>query len=279
LDNYQYLNKNLSKEQQMNSKTTTGKEQKKENTTKEVLISDKTNKGFIPILTQNIDKIDSTGSNFLFNLYQKLGCASFVNAFSNAVDHVDDAWKSRDTIEGTMIYDVFVNLTPEEIQEYVNIWNRIYSRSGTKKWIDRGSESGAIKKLMAKLIQKKSLNPAELKIGDICGIYYPPSWHHEEAFFEGGKKYFTDKKGTKGKGNVTGKIITSGTGWTFNTHLGIVGAIEKNKPVIIHAIPGFNWFKESDIVDIWADGIDKIRGGGQIVWVERPSTQQSSQKL
>ena len=251
------------------------KEQNKTKTEKKVLISDSTNVNFIPKLKLSIDKLDSSKSNVIFNIEQPLGCATFVNQFSDAVDAVDDAWKSRDVIDGTLIYDVFDSLTKEEIQNCINIWNKIYSRPGTQKWKDKGIEEGNIKNFISNLIKKKPLNSSILKVGDICGIFYPPSFHHEEAFFEGGKNYFTDKNGKKGMGNIPGRTITSGKGWTSNTHLGIVGAIENGKPLIIHATPR----SDKKSVNIWADGVDKLKGGGKIVWVERPKTTQNPKNL
>ena len=243
---------------------------------KKVLISDQTNANFLNRLRSSIARIDSSASNNIFNINRKVGCATFVNEFTNAVGAVGDAWLSRDVINGTVIYDVFNPLNKEQRNFCINLWNRIWKREGTQKWI-KGSKAPAaeaIKTFITGFIAKKPLDPSILKVGDICGIFYPPSSHHEEAFFLGGKNYFTDAKGNMGKGNVPGKTITSGTGWTFNTHLGIVGAIEKGKPVIIHATP-----KDNNSTHIWADGIPNLKSDGKIVWVERPLTKQSPKQL
>lgn len=241
---------------------------------KKVFISDQTNQAFLKKLSSQIARIDSSASNNIFNINMKVGCATFVNQFTNAVNAVGDAWLSRDVINGKVIYDVFNPLTPKQRNFCVNLWNKIYNRKSVQKWQKSGEESDNIKKFITSLIAGKRLDPSILKVGDICGIYYPPSSHHEEAFFLGGKNYFTDEKGNMGKGNVPGKTITSGTGWTFNTHLGIVGAIEKGKPVIFHATP-----RNNNSTFVWADGIPNLIDGGKIVWVERPLTAQSPKQL
>jgi hypothetical protein len=53
----------------------------------------------------------------------------------------------------------------------------------------------------------------------------------------------------------------------MNTHLGIVGAIKNGKPIIFHNIPA-----SKTVGQVWADPIDKIHGGGKIVWARRPKS-------
>ena len=247
----------------------------KDASTKEVQISDKTNSVFLPKIKNAKSAIDSNRSKVLFSIDQKLGCATFVNQFSDAVNVVGDAWKARDVVDGTMIYDIFSNLTKDQIATCINLWNSIYLEIKKNPQIKFDKDNLGnnvvqdIKKLVESLLETKQLEPEKLKIGDICGIYFPPSSYHGEAFYEAGKNYFTDQNGVKGKGNVPGRTITSGSrSWTMNTHVGIVGAIENGKPVIFHAIP------QNQGVNIWADGIDKIHGGGKIVWVKRPKLSQ-----
>ena len=254
---------------------------------KKIQISDKTNSIYIDRIKSVENAIDSTKSSVLFGIKKDLGCATFVNDFTEALNVVGDAWLARDIINGTLIYDVFSNLTQDQIKSCINLWNSIYSRKErtiknkkgvTKKvkWIEGQTEmANKIRNLIQSISAGKKLDPKKLKVGDICGIYYPPSGHQEEAFFEGGKNYFTDEKGKKGIGNVPGKTITGGQSWCMNTHLGIVGAIENGNPVVFHAIPKRN----NSGVNIWADGINKIHGGGKIVWVERPKNLQNQINL
>jgi LysM repeat protein len=257
----------------------TDKEQDKK--IKVVQISNQTDPDYIKKLKEVKSSIDSSGSKVLFDVNKPLGCATFVNGFTKAVEYVNDAWKARDTIEGTVIYDVFKGLDKDQIATCINLWNEIYQRKpalvldGTNsknvKWRLGQKEGKEIRNLIINLLEKNPLDAKKLKIGDICGIFYPASIRQEQAFYEAGKNYFTDANGNKGRGNVPGRTIAEGKSWAMNSHVGIVGAIENGNPVIFHAIPKYGGLA----VDIWADGVDKIHGGGKIVWVKRPKTSQS----
>ena len=249
--------------------------------TKSVQVSDKTNSEFMKTLKLVKSSIDSSVSKVLFNIHGSVGCAGFVNEFTDAVSYVNDAWKARDTFPGTVIYDVFTGLNEGQIATCINLWKEIYKRQEKKvldgkdlkrvKWRLGQGEGEKIRDLIKNLLEKNPLDATKLKIGDICGIFYPASFRQEQAFYEAGVNYFTDANGDMGKGNVPGRNIKGGKSWTMNSHVGIVGAIENGNPVIFHAIPKYSGLA----VNIWADGVDKIHGGGKIVWVKRPNISQS----
>lgn len=220
-------------------------------------------------------KIDSSASKKLMQV-KTTKCADFVNKFTDTVSYVGDAWmaKANENI-GPFVYNVFDKLTKTEQDDAIKMWQEIHDRSSITnifkkekiKWEDSGPLADEIKSFIQKLIAKDPLNPGTLKLDDIVGIYFPPSSHHEEAFYEGGKNWFTDKNGKKGEGNIPGKTIRTGEGWGMNTHLGIVGAIKNGKPIIFHNIPASKTEGQ-----VWADPVDKIQGGGKIVWARRPKT-------
>jgi hypothetical protein len=241
---------------------------------KVVQISNKTNINFKKYLNDvplDILSIDSNKSILLLKLDELIGCATFVNKFSDAVEIVGNAWLSRDKINGTTTYDIFTNLSERQIETCIKLWNSIYARTTNKKWIEGHTRTAEnIRKLVKSLIGTKQINPQNLKIGDICGIFYPLSTHQEEAFFEAGEKYLLNKGVELRQFNKSDEQELQKKSWTMNTHVGIVGAIENGNPVIFHAIPQ----KIGSGTNIWADGIDQIQGGGQIVWVKRPSSQQ-----
>ena len=54
-----------------------------------------------------------------------------------------------------------------------------------------------------------------------------------KAFTTAGKNYFVD-----GDPNKPGKTLKTGRGWSFNTHVGVVGAIKDGQPIIFHNVHG-----------------------------------------
>jgi len=253
-------------------KTTPGKTSPDKTAKGKTLISSKVAPEFKPKIDSG--KIDSSSSNKLMQV-QTTKCADFVNKFTDTVSYVGDAWmaKANENL-GPFVYNIFDGLTKAEQDEAIKMWQDIYDRSSVMdvfkkgtKWEDSGPLSPKIKSFIQKLISRDPLNPSLLKLDDIVGIYFPPSSHHEEAFYEGGKNWFTDKNGKKGEGNIPGKTIRTGEGWGMNTHLGIVGAIKNGKPIIFHNIPA-----SKTVGQVWADPVDKIHGGGKIVWARRPKS-------
>jgi LysM repeat protein len=235
-----------------------------------ILISSKVSANFKPKIDSS--KIDSAASNKLMQV-QTTKCADFVNKFTDSVSYVGDAWmaKANENI-GPFVYNIFDKLTKPEQDEAIKMWQEIHNRTSSlnltgNKWKDSGPMSAKIKSFIQKLISKDPLNPSLLKLDDIVGIYFPPSSHHEEAFYEGGKNWFVDGKGKMGAGDIPGKTIRTGEAWGMNTHLGIVGAIKNGKPIIFHNIPA-----SKTVGQVWADPIDKIHGGGKIVWARRPKS-------
>jgi hypothetical protein len=62
-----------------------------------------------------------------------------------------------------------------------------------------------------------------LQNGDLVGIFYPPSSHHEEAFYQGL---------TSDKNNSPNSL------WGMNTHVGRVMVILDNTPIVFHNVGG-----------------------------------------
>ena len=179
--------------------------------------------GFKSIFT--LDKLKIDDSTYVCKAGQT-SCGQFVNDFSEKLDFVGDAWLAHD-LDG----------------------------AGKRVWKDSGPMSENIKKLNGALT-KKQPSASDLKVEDIVGIYYPPSSHHEEAFYEAGKNYFI--KDASGK-LVKGKTLTNGKGFGMNTHVGIVGAIKIGVPLVFHNITG----------SVFSDPYNKLKDGGKIVWIKR----------
>ena len=182
-------------------------------------------------------------------------CGQFVNDFSKKIDFVGNAWLAHDLDGvGKRVWTVYQNLDPKTVDEIYKIFVDIDKAGG---WKDdkNGPITARIKALNEKLT-KNQINPSILKVDDVVGIYYPPSSHHQQAFYEAGKPYFVKDE----KGNITkGKTISSGKGFGMNTHVGIVGAIKNGVPLIFHNIGGM----------VYSDPFNKLKGGGKIAWVKR----------
>lgn len=250
-------------------KTETSKKETKTAPKKDsvVFVSNTANPEYIDKL--NPAKLDSTKSNKILNIPEQTHCAQFVNDFNQIKKrtsaNVGDAWIAKDNSKlGTLVYNVFQGLSEALQNKIITLWNKIQKKGGGK---EGGSDMTAVKSVIEELIKKNSFSTAKtpLQLGDVVGIYYPPSRHHEEAFHQAGKIYFTQK----GNEFVPGKTIKSGEAWGMNTHLGTIGAIANNKPMVFHNIGG----------KVFADPVDKIRDGGKIVWVRRPSQSGQPVKL
>jgi hypothetical protein len=206
--------------------------------------------GFKSIFT--LDKLKIDDSTYVCKAGQT-SCGQFVNDFSEKLDFVGDAWLAHDLDgAGKRIWSVYTNLTPLFIDAITKTFIAIDKAGG---WKDSGPNSENIKKLNGALT-KKQPSTSDLKVDDIVGIYYPPSSHHEEAFYEAGKNYFI--KDASGK-IVKGKTLSSGKGFGMNTHVGIVGAIKNGVPLIFHNITG----------SVFSDPYNKLKNGGKIVWIKR----------
>lgn len=212
-------------------------------------------------------------SNILDKKYNKSQCAAFVNDFSKDIDAFGSAWLGHD-IEalGTRIWSAFNPLPQEKVQEIINLFIEINKNGGG---IVKGPYNDKIMNLVNSIVPQTC--PVDLMLGDVIGIFYPGSKHHEEAFMQAGYKYFTyngvqikefkrDKVPCLRKPILPGKTIQTGKGWGMNTHVGIVGDIQNNIPYIFHNI-GID--EKKDIGIIYADSPNHLKGNGRIAWVKR----------
>jgi len=171
-------------------------------------------------------------------------CAQFVNDFSNKINYVGNAWLAyRTDAVGQKVWSVFDRLNNDEIKSYINIYQKIKTGQGE-------TVVPKIKALEQTLIAQAG-KPSNLQVDDVVGLYYPPSSHHMEAFIgsaEQGKGFYPDGK--------PGKTLLSGIGHTFNTHVGIVGAIKDGVPLIFHNVNG--------------NVISTPLNLANVVWVKRP---------
>lgn len=201
----------------------------------------------------NIAKLSDTDSTYVCKAGQSQ-CGQFVNDFSKKLSYVGNAWLAHDLDQvGQRVMSSYTSLNPQQIEKVFSIFKQIEKQGGPQER-KSGGQVENIKSLQQSLL--KNVDPSNLKVDDVVGIYYPSSSHHEEAFHEAGKPYFvSDGKG----GWKKGKSISGGKGFGMNTHVGIVGGIKNGVPLIFHNISG----------DVYSDPYNKIRGGGKIVWIKR----------
>jgi peptidoglycan hydrolase-like protein with peptidoglycan-binding domain len=177
-------------------------------------------------------------------------CAKFVNDFSQKITFVGNAWDAHNNDSlGKRTWSAFTNLNADKVKNIETQWLKINQAGGGK---EGGPYNGEVKQLVSNLVPKTP--PVTLKLDDVVGIYYPPSGHHEEAFYNAGKAYFTNVNGKM----TPGKTISGGQAWGMNTHVGIVGAIKDGQPIVFHNVHG----------QVFADPANKLYNGGRIAWVK-----------
>ena len=144
---------------------------------------------YIKVLA-NIKNISSSKSVLMFTIPEDQ-CAKFVNNFENSSrtseSGVGDAWLAHNNRSlGSLSYTAFEGLSSSDSNSIINLWQKIHNNGGGEK---NGDYKGEAKTLISKIASKSS--SPNLQLGDIVGIYYPPSSYHELAFYNGGKVYFT----------------------------------------------------------------------------------------
>lgn len=202
---------------------------------------------FKPIIPVN--KINSADSTAIMKAGQP-ECARFVHDFSTKLEFVGNAWDAHNNDSvGKRTWSAFTNLNPQMIKKVNDEWLKINNAGGGS---EGGKFNGEVKSLINGIVPKTP--PVKLALDNIVGIYYPPSSHHEEAFYNAGKPYYTEMNGKM----TPGKTIQSGQGWGMNTHIGIVGAIKNGVPIVFHNVHG----------TVFADPYNKLYNGGRICWVK-----------
>jgi hypothetical protein len=138
----------------------------------------------------NPKKLSTTSSVAIFDAGQQ-ECAQFVNDFADNISSVGNAWLAHNNRTlGGLAYTAFENLSPSTSKKIVNLWQKIDSKGGGEK---NGQFKSEVKSLVTQLAN--SFGTPKLKLGDVVGIFYPPSSWHEYAFYESGKPYFVEGGG------------------------------------------------------------------------------------
>ena len=243
-------------------------------------------------LKSNNINIDSSKENILFTVKEE-GCAEWVSNKLGAlgVNRQGNAWHARAIDEDLIEFNAFKNLSSSVLSEMASIFTFINSNPKEKVAERR------IKSLVQKIIPQQAQIKPMLNVNDIVGMYYEDSENFTKAFFEGatgridmgtGGKVTSPYFRRKDNGSpwtpedlgqkiefVPGNTLKSGGGFTFNTHLGYVGAIVDGEPIIFHSIhqkihsTPFSkmnkvkilWVKSGEKRGIFATTMDKIKRG------------------
>lgn len=213
----------------------------KKNTVSDTTISKTIDDSLIKTDTLKVNSISSTKKINQILDYGKEDCAQFVNDFTKSVNVVGDAWLSHDTDgAGSRIHSIYTNIDDSDIKKYIDLF---------KKSSEGKLSMGEVRSFNKELLSKGPSVPS-LKLDDIVGIYYDSSDNHLKAFKAAGQKYFVNGDPTK-----PGKTLESGRGFSFNTHVGIVGAIKDGTPIVFHNVHG-------NVISEPANSLD-------IAWVKR----------
>lgn len=200
----------------------------------------------IKIDTLNSDTISSNKKLKVLPTYKGDACAKFVNDFTKSRNYIGDAWCSHDIDNiGTRIFSIYTSINKNDIEKYKSIYTKI--KNGKE-----GEANEDIKNFNKELLSRKG-QPSNLNIDDVVGIFYEPSDNHVKAFnnaatpglCEGSKGYFID-----GDPSKPGNTLKNGRGFSFNTHVGIVGAIKDGKPIVFHNVHGTVYAQPADTLPI-----------------------------
>lgn len=145
-------------------------------------------------------------------------CAQFVNDISDDLNYIGKAWTTYKDGPGKIIYSVFKNVDPKKVKYAEQIWKLIDQKGGG---VQNGPYKNKIAEFVNGIVPSKPNIP--LQNGDLVGIFYPPSSHHEEAFYQG---------------LVNDKNRTQNDLWGMNTHVGRVMVFIDNVPIVLHNVGG-----------------------------------------
>lgn len=182
------------------------------------------------------------------------GCSQWVASklMALGVPRQGHAWFARIIEEKMLKFNAFKNFSPSVLNDMSKIFTQINANP------TEGSAESQVHNLVKKIIPNQTPLKPMLKVNDIVGLYYSGSHNFTKAFFEAGcgvddmgtgesvtQPYFRRKPDNakwtsedlkKKIEFVPGNTLKSGGGFTFNTHLGYVGAIVDGEPIIFHNI-------------------------------------------
>jgi len=208
------------------------------------------------ILPETCSKISPSKETTIGN-GGKEGCSEYVR--KSIGETLGDAWKAFNVAKK---YGVKYNMFTDGSIDWNNVRNQMktnkinsstcgcFTQEGESK--DKSCSSGSqIAKTISSFYPSSSnVNINSLKVGDIVGMYYRDSGNKGKAFCER-----SVQRGLDGNGNVRDTDP-----FTFNTHVGYVGAIKDGMPMIYHSVHGTR-------LSTPASQLKSKNGSAMIAWV------------
>lgn len=191
----------------------------------------------IALSKKECDKISSSSAVEISSGEEKRCSAYAIKCLSQYDSELGkgNAWDLFNSVKngGTVKYNAF---TSGEVN-WNNIWSQLVKNKVTKDICQKHASqedadknvNSAVPNIVSNNIpQSPKLNLKTLQLGDIVGLYHKNSGNKGMAFCQR-----VLKRGLDNKGNVQDKDP-----FTFNSHVGFVGAIKNGIPIIIHNVHG-----------------------------------------
>ena len=192
----------------------------------------------IAISKEECSKISSTKPVVISSDKSEKRCSAYMVKCLSQYDSElfgGNAWDVFNNIKsgGSVKYNAF---TSGEIN-WNNIWSQLVKNKVSKSVCEKHAASDDADKQIGSAVpsivtnnipSSPKVNISSLKLGDIVGLYHKDSGNKGMAFCQRALK-----RGLDNSGNVKDKDP-----FTFNSHVGFVGAIKNGVPVIIHNVHG-----------------------------------------
>lgn len=225
----------------------------------------KINERCIAISRQECDKISSS-KTVVISTGSELRCSAYAVKCLSQYDKElfgSNAWDVLNSVKnlGSVKYNAF---TSGEIN-WGNIWPSLVKNKVTKDVCEKHAKkedadkvvNSAVPSIVTNSIPSSpKISLSSLNLGDIVGLYHKDSANKGMAFCQRALK-----RGLDNKGNVADKDP-----FTFNSHVGFVGAIKNGIPIIIHNVHGTHlatpatqmMSKTSEDMIVWVVSDDKV---------------------
>jgi len=191
----------------------------------------------IALSTEECAKVSSTKQTEIGYDKKETRCSAYMVKCLSQYDselYGGNAWNVFNNVKGDG--DVKYNAYEDGSINWTNIYNQLKQNNINKTVCsDYAKTDDADKSLKSKLPsiitdnipQSSKVSLGSLKLGDIVGLYHKDSSNKGMAFCQNALK-----KGLNDKGDLNQEPFT------FNSHVGFVGAIKNGVPIIIHNVHG-----------------------------------------
>ena len=191
----------------------------------------------IAISKEEFNKISSTKNTQISSGSETRCSAYMVKCLSQYDSELfgGNAWDAFNNVKGggSVKYNLF---TSGEVN-WTKIWSDLaknkVSKTICQQHASKDDADGSVKSAVPSIVtnsipQSPRFNISSLRLGDIVGLYHKNSSNKGMAFCQRALK-----RGLDNNGNVTDKDP-----FTFNSHVGFVGAIKNGVPIVIHNVHG-----------------------------------------